>query len=59
MTHLHIPVLAITRGTLARTHELKNDLNLTSVLLYLLVEFPQLQYIHSMILSVQFVKVSL
>ena len=23
MTHLHIPVPAITRGTLARTHELK------------------------------------
>ena len=22
VTHLHIPVLAITRGTLARTHEL-------------------------------------
>ena len=58
MTHLHIPVLAITRGTLARTHELKNDLNLTSVLLYLLVEFPQLQYIHLNDI-VQFVKVSL
>ena len=25
MTHLHISVPAITRGTLARTHELKND----------------------------------
>ena len=25
MTHLHIPVPAITRGTLARTHELKKD----------------------------------
>ena len=25
MTHLHIPVPAITRGTLARTHELKMD----------------------------------
>ena len=24
MTHLHIPVPAITRGTLARTHELKS-----------------------------------
>ena len=58
MTHLHIPVLAITRGTLARTHELKNDLNLTSVLLYLLVEFPQLQYIDLNVI-VQFVKVSL
>ena len=23
VTHFHIPVLAITRGTLARTHELK------------------------------------
>ena len=58
MTHLHIPVLAITRGTLARTHELQNDLNLTSVLLYLLVEFPQLQYIDLNVI-VQFVKVSL
>ena len=27
MTHLHISVPAITRGTLARTHELKNDTN--------------------------------
>ena len=26
MTHLHIPVPAITRGTLARTHELKTVL---------------------------------
>ena len=25
MTHLHIPVPAITRGTLASTHELKNE----------------------------------
>ena len=25
MTHLHIPVPAITRGTLARTHELKKE----------------------------------
>ena len=28
MTHLHIPVPAITRGTLARTHELKSDIKL-------------------------------
>ena len=28
MTHLHISVPAITRGTLARTHELKKNLHL-------------------------------
>ena len=31
VTHLHIPVPAITRGTLARTHELKTAIDALSV----------------------------
>ena len=36
VTHLHIPVPAITRGTLARTHELKKERQLKDVQLLVL-----------------------